>query len=76
LPNDIKTPLTAISNHNNGISNELRLIYVVDKITKFPLFFRFVAGNIIDNSTLINTINDLLSYNIQIELVIVDAGYS
>ena len=58
------------------ISNEIRLIYIVDKSRKLPLYFRYVAGNIIDNSTLINTINMLLAHGIEIDIVIMDAGYS
>ncbi|MDR1111653.1 MAG: transposase [Deltaproteobacteria bacterium] len=76
LPNDIKTYLTAINKHNSVVSNEIRLIYVIDQRTKLPIFYRFIAGNIIDNSSLINTINILLTYNIKIELVVMDAGYS
>jgi hypothetical protein len=76
LPNDIKFPLTAVNNHNGVVSNEVRLTYVVYKKSKFPIFFRYVTGNIIDNSTLINTINPLMAYNIDIELIIMDAGYS
>ncbi|MDR0723913.1 MAG: transposase [Endomicrobium sp.] len=75
LQNDIKSHWTAISNHCGDVNNEMRLIYVVDKNTKFPLFFRFIAGNIIDNSTLITTLNMLIQYNIDVELVIIDAGY-
>jgi hypothetical protein len=76
LPNDIRTHITAINNHNGTTCNEIRLIYIVDQKTKLPLFFRFVAGNIIDNTTLINTINMLLAHNIKIEIVIMDAGFS
>jgi hypothetical protein len=76
LHNDIKTHLTAVNNHNGVISNEIRLIYVIDQITKLPIYFRYVPGNIIDNSTLINTINTLNAYDINVKLVIIDAGYS
>jgi hypothetical protein len=76
LPNDIKTYLTATNNHNGIVSNEIRLIYVVDKNTKLPIFFRYVPGNIIDNSTFITTINSLVAYGIDVSLVIMDAGYS
>jgi hypothetical protein len=75
LENSIKSHLTATNNHNGEIHNEIRLIYVIDKISKLPLFFRYVAGNIVDNTTLINTINILKSYNVDIQLVIMDAGY-
>jgi transposase len=76
LPNNIKTHFSALNNHNGIKSNEIRLIYIVDKNTKLPIYFRYVPGNIIDNSTLITTINLLLAYNIDIEVVIMDAGYS
>jgi transposase len=76
LQNDINTYLTAISNHNGDINNEMRLIYVIDKDTKMPIFFRIVSGNIIDNTTFINTVNSLLALGIKIQLVIMDAGYS
>jgi hypothetical protein len=76
LPNDIKTSLTAVNNHNGVVSNEIRLIYVVDKNTKLPIFFRYVPGNIIDNSTFITTLNSLIAYGINIALVIMDAGFS
>jgi hypothetical protein len=76
LQNDINIPLTAISNHNGNINNEIRLIYVTDKETNLPIFFHYVAGNIIDNSTLKYIINTLKLYNINIKSIIIDAGYN
>lgn len=38
LPNSIHFPLTAVNNHNGVISEELRLIYVVQQSTGMPLF--------------------------------------
>jgi hypothetical protein len=76
LQNDIKTYLTAVNNHNGVVNNEIRLIYVVDKITRLPIYFRYVPGNIIDNSTLIDTLNHLFKYNVSIDLLVMDAGYS
>jgi hypothetical protein len=75
LPNDIKFDLTAINNHNGVISNELRLILVLDKITGLPIYFRYVPGNIVDVSTLKTTLNELSSYGLDVEHAIVDAGY-
>jgi transposase len=75
LPNDISTYLTNISNNNENISNEIRLIYVVDKMTKLPIFFNVTTGNIIDNSTLKSTINTLAAYNINIKLIVMDVDY-
>lgn len=74
-PNDIRIDLTKINNHNEIISNEVRLIYVIDKIKKTPIYFRVIAGNIIDVSTLQNTINELCTYNIDVKYVVLDSGY-
>ncbi|MDR1486893.1 MAG: transposase, partial [Deltaproteobacteria bacterium] len=76
LPDSIKTHLTAISNHNGDVNNEIRLIYAVDKESKLPIYFRYIPGNIIDNTTLINTLNMLMTYDVTIEMIIMDAGYS
>jgi transposase len=76
LQNSIKTHLTAANNHHGNLSNEIRLIYVVDKRTNLPIFFRYIPGNIIDNSILITTMHMLNVYGINIELIIMDAGYS
>ncbi|MDR2140697.1 MAG: transposase [Deltaproteobacteria bacterium] len=75
LLNDIKINLTAAKNNNSIINNEMRLIYVIDKNTKLPIYFRYVSGKIIDNNILINTLNILSPYNINTELIIMDAGY-
>jgi hypothetical protein len=48
---------------------------VIDKNTKFPLFFRFITGNIIDNVSLVSTVNMLRQYNAEVELITMDAGY-
>ena len=75
LPNSIHFPLTAVSNHNGQISNEVRLIYVVQQGTNLPLYFRYVAGNIVDVSTLTKTILELKALNIDTKFAILDAGY-
>ncbi len=75
LPNSIHFPLTAISNHNGVISNEVRLIYVVQQHTNLPLFFRYCPGNVIDVSTLLKTMLELKAYNVNTKFAILDAGY-
>ncbi len=75
LPNAIHFPLTAINNHNGKISEEVRLIYVVQQRTGLPLFFRYVAGNVIDASTLTRTIAELKANGINTKFAILDAGY-
>ena len=59
LPNGIRFPLTAISNHNGEISEEVRLIYVVQQGTRLPIYMRYVPGNVVDTTTLITTIKEL-----------------
>lgn len=75
LPNSIHFPLTAVSNHNGMISNEVRLIYAVQQGTNLPLYFRYCPGNVIDVSTLCTTINEIKAYNIDVKFAILDAGY-
>ena len=76
LPNDIHFDYAAISNHNGTISRETRLIYVVERDTGIPIYYRFVAGNIVDISTLRVTINILKAQGIDVHHSILDAGYS
>ena len=75
LPNSVHFPLTAVNNHNGVISEELRLIYVVQQHTGMPLFFRYVAGNVIDVSTITRTIAELKANGINTKFAILDAGY-
>ena len=75
LPNSIHFPLTAVSNHNGEISNEVRLIYVVHQKTGLPIYFRYCAGNIIDASTLIRCLEELKAQGVDVNFAILDAGY-
>lgn len=75
LPNNIDFYLTAVNNHGGEINNETRLILVVDKLTKKPLFFRYNAGNVPDVSTLLATKDELRIMNVDIGMIIMDAGY-
>jgi len=75
LPNDIHFPLTAISNHNGEISNEVRLIYVTQQDTGMPIYFRYCPGNVIDTTTLIRTMTELKENGINTKFAILDAGY-
>jgi hypothetical protein len=75
LPNRIDFYLTAVNNHGGKISDETRLILVVDKLTKKPLFFRYNAGDVADVSTLLATKDELRIMNVDIGMIIMDAGY-
>ena len=75
LPNSIHFPLTAVSNHNGEISNEVRLIYVTQQETGYPIYMRYCPGNVIDVSTLIRTIAELKEAGLHTKFAILDAGY-
>jgi hypothetical protein len=75
LPNDIRFPLTAVNNHNGNISNETRLVLVLERSSGLPVYFRYAAGNIVDVSTLETTIAEVRAYGIDVNHAIVDAGY-
>jgi hypothetical protein len=76
LPNKVHMPLTAINVHNGKVSNEVRLIFVVQKSTGLPLFFMTVPGNVVDVSTLKRVMLYLKELGIDIESCIIDAGYN
>jgi hypothetical protein len=75
LQNDGHMDLTAINVHNGIVSNEVRLILAMDRTTGYPLYFRYVKGNILDVNSLANTIADLKHYGIDVNHCILDAGY-
>ena len=75
LPNQIHFPLCEWGHHNGNIEKETRLILSIDIKTKLPLYFRAVAGNINDVSTLENTIAEMQKQGLQTKLTILDAGY-
>jgi hypothetical protein len=75
MPNEIRFPLTAMCTHNGVTSNETRLLYVVDRKSGLPLFFRYNAGNIVDVTTLRSTIAELEVFGIDTDFAILDSGY-
>jgi len=75
MPNDICFPLTAVSTHNGVTNKETRLLYVVDRGSGMPLFFRYNAGNIVDVTTLRTTIAELEAVGIDTDFAILDSGY-
>jgi len=75
LPNSVHFPVTAINKHNGVVSEEVRLIYVVQHETGLPLYMRYVPGNVVDSTTLITTMNELKAAGINTKFAIFDAGY-
>lgn len=76
LPNGIHMPLTAVNNHNGKVSNEVRLVFVVQKSTGLPLYFQAVPGNLVDATTLKNILLHVEALGINVGSCIIDAGYN
>ena len=75
LPNEIDIPLSQFGNHGGESEQETRLILVVDQKTGKPLYFRLVAGNIVDVSTLSTTIMELKKLGVKSTFALLDGGY-
>jgi hypothetical protein len=75
LPNAIDTNLSQICNHGGRVNREIRLIVVQDKESGYPLYFKYVPGNIVDKSTLQHIFYEMDAYNIEVCSAIMDAGY-
>lgn len=75
LPNSVHFHLTAISNHNGDINEEVRLIYVVQQSTGLPIYFRAIPGNIVDITTIERVVAELQALGFEITCTIADAGY-
>ena len=76
LPNSIHFRMTQTNIHNGKVNNEVRLIFVVQRSTGIPLYYRAVPGNIVDVSTLRRVFLHLDSLGIDISSCIMDAGYN
>lgn len=76
LPNSIHFSMTAKNIHNGKLSNEVRLIFVVQRFTGLPIYFRAVPGNVVDVTTLSRIFLHLDSMGIEISSCILDAGYN
>jgi len=75
LPNEMDSPVSKFGYHGGNTEQETRLIMVVDHKTGTPLYFRYVAGNIVDVSTLKNTVLELGNMGVKSTFALLDAGY-
>ena len=75
LPNNIQSNWSAWGYSDGGVEMQLRFHCVVDQVTKKPLFYRYVPGNISDISTLRATILELKSMGVNQSFALVDSGY-
>lgn len=75
LPNQIHMPITQWGLSGEEIDKQIRFLLVIDKKNSMPLFFRYFSGNIVDVSTLKNTIKELQKFGIKENYVYLDAGF-
>lgn len=76
LLNSIHGPLTHWNIHNGKGSREIRLIFVVQKSTGLPIYYKAVPGNIVDVSILERIFLHLKSLGVDVPGCIMDAGYN
>jgi transposase len=75
LPNQIHMPLTQWGRVGEDIDKQIRFLLVVDKKREIPLYYRYYSGDIVDVSTLKNTILELKAHGIKNTYTYFDAGY-
>ena len=75
LPNQIHMPLTSWGRSEGAIDKTIRFLFVVDKTSSRPLFFRYIDGSIPDVSVLSNTKTELKNYQVNDVMAILDAGF-
>jgi transposase len=75
LPNEIDFPLSTWGHHGGDSEQQTRLLMVVEKETGMPLYFRYMAGNIVDVKTLANTVAELAQMGVNTAFALIDAGY-
>lgn len=75
LPNQIHMPITQWGRSGEEIDKQIRFLLVVDKANQMPLFFRYYSGDLVDISTLKNTLAELNALGIENTFIYFDAGY-
>ena len=75
MPTSINHPFNTWGKSDSGIQQQFKLLCIVDQISKLPLFYRFISGNITDVTTLTTTILELEAMGIKNNSVLLDAGF-
>jgi len=79
LPNDIDdNPFNYLCSHGvRSTSVQMRLVLVLDERSGLPVWYTIIAGNLLDLSTLENTLIDVAeSLDVKISSFVLDAGYA
>lgn len=75
LPNQIHFPFNAWGYNDGSIDKQIRFLFVVDKKSSLPIFYRYLPGNIVDVSSLNVTIDELKRFGVGNSFVLIDAGF-
>lgn len=75
LPNQSTVDFNSWGYDDGAIDKQMRMLFVLDHNSKKPLFYRYLPGNILDVSTLQQTISELSLLGVKSNFVLIDAGY-
>lgn len=75
LPNQICFPFNAWGYGDSSMDKQIRFLFVVDRNSSLPLFFRYLPGSVVDVSTLGTTVEELKKLGIRASFVLLDAGF-
>ena len=75
LPNQIHFPFNMWGYNDGSIDKQIRFLFVVDKKSSLPLFFRYLPGSIVDVSTLSTTMEECKKYGIKNNFALIDSGF-
>ena len=75
LPSCINASINAFGYGSDGIEQNVGCLMLVDQATKLPIYFRAIAGDIADVSTLKCTIDEIVRLGLKTDSAILDAGY-
>lgn len=76
IPTEINHQFNAWGkSESSSLQTQFKLLCVVDQVSKLPLFYRFLPGNLTDVTTLQTTILELREMGITNNSVLLDSGY-
>jgi len=75
LASSIKTDINDWGYTSNGIKRSIKCLMLVDKVTKLPMYFRSISGNIPDVSILKTSLSDIKNLDLNVSEAIFDAGF-
>ncbi len=75
MPNQIHFPFNAWGYHDSEIDKQIKLLFVIDRSSSLPLYFRYLPGNVVDVSSLNVTVEELKKFGVRSSFALIDAGF-